>query len=196
MKKKKHCVVWPLLQKAAGPGHGAAPMGGPERAQRQLCPQCLLRAALGAERGIPAGGNWHLPPSGCLCVRAQCCGGGGGGRGVDRGAPVGSCFLHCSVPSCRSSAAWLCWCRPGAEFSPVETWQPPVWGGTSPCPDNCDLFRCLSAGGEVAKSRRAFAAGFCWVGSECRHSKLAARRGSGCSAAVPGVLSPALLPGC
>lgn len=78
-------------------------MGGPERAQRQLCPQCLLRAALGAERGIPAGGNWHLPPSGCLCVRAQCCGGGVGVGGWIGEPPLAA--VSCTVPSPPAAAA-------------------------------------------------------------------------------------------
>lgn len=120
------------FQKAAGPGHRAGSLGDSERAQRQLCPERLLRAALGAAGGVPAGGARHLPSPARASVRAE-------PRGSLLAATAAPAALHLLLPcpgaqcGCSSSTTDL-----RVVFSPAKSWHQPVGRGQLAPPLCCD----------------------------------------------------------
>lgn len=152
-----HCLRL-LFQKAAGPGHRAGSLGDSERAQRQLYPERLLRAALGAASGVLAGGDRHLPSSSCSSVRAQV-------QGGERGSPLAAVPCHAPSPPARERSVALlpATTDPGAEFSPAKSWHPPVGRGRAapPCAvTKLDLFLLFAIQWRDRKAHRAFAS---WV---------------------------------
>lgn len=127
--------LYHLFQKAAGPGHRAGSLGDSERAQCQLCPERLLRAALGAASGVPAGGARHLPSPSRPSVRAQLMLGRAQGIPVDS-QQLAPATLKILLPcpgaqhGCSSSTM-----DPRAVFSPAKSWHQPVGRGqlAPPC---------------------------------------------------------------